>query len=141
MFYHEYFNLKKLKTLHFKLNYEFISELKILIFQKTVIYTYQARFHCFTDGKTARFNCTSLSCLILYNTIAQYEVFFICKNLCVAANSNVKKTNFYLRNKVSQRITRNGSDVFIQIFEEQPWDKNLSMCWAQSCGIRSRWIS
>ena len=35
------------------------------------------------------------------------------KNLYVSADSNVKKINFYLRNKVSQRITRNGSDVHI----------------------------
>ena len=33
------------------------------------------------------------------------------KNLYVSADSNVKKINFDLRNKVSQRITRNGSDV------------------------------
>ena len=35
------------------------------------------------------------------------------KNLHVGADSNVKKINFDLRNKVSQRITRNGSDVHI----------------------------
>ena len=35
------------------------------------------------------------------------------KNLYVSADSNVKKNNFDLRNKVSQRITRNGSDVYI----------------------------
>ena len=29
----------------------------------------------------------------------------------VSADSNEKKINFDLRNKVSQRITRNGSDV------------------------------
>ena len=35
-------------------------------------------------------------------------------NLYVSADSNVKKINFDLRNKVSQRITtRNGSDVHI----------------------------
>ena len=33
------------------------------------------------------------------------------KNLYVSADSNVKKINFDLRNEVSQRITRNGSDV------------------------------
>ena len=33
------------------------------------------------------------------------------KNLYVSADSNVKKINFDLQNKVSQRITRNGSDV------------------------------
>ena len=35
------------------------------------------------------------------------------KNLYVSTESNVKKNNFDLRNKVSQRITRNGSDVHI----------------------------
>ena len=35
------------------------------------------------------------------------------KNLYVSADSNVKKINFDFRNKVSQRITRNGSDVHI----------------------------
>ena len=33
------------------------------------------------------------------------------KNLQDSADSNVKNINFDLRNKVSQRITRNGSDV------------------------------
>ena len=33
------------------------------------------------------------------------------KNLYVSADSNVKNINFDLRNKVSQRITRNDSDV------------------------------
>ena len=36
------------------------------------------------------------------------------KNLYVSADSNVKKINFDLRNKVSQRITRNGSVVHIE---------------------------
>ena len=35
------------------------------------------------------------------------------KNLYVSADSNVKKINIDLRNKVSQRIIRNGSDVHI----------------------------
>ena len=35
------------------------------------------------------------------------------RNLYVSADSNVKKIYFDLRNKVSQRITRNGSDVHI----------------------------
>ena len=35
------------------------------------------------------------------------------KNLYVSADSNVKKINFDLRNKVSERITRNGSAVYI----------------------------
>ena len=46
------------------------------------------------------------------------------KNLYVAADSNL--INFNLRSKLSQRITRNGSDVHIlKIVEEQPWDKKL----------------
>ena len=39
------------------------------------------------------------------------EASFMYKNLYVSADSNVKKINFDLRNKVSQRITRNGSHV------------------------------
>ena len=35
------------------------------------------------------------------------------KKSYVSAGSYVKKINFDLRNKVSQRITRNGSDVHI----------------------------
>ena len=35
------------------------------------------------------------------------------KNFHVSAYSNVKKINFDLRNKVSQRTTRNGSDLHI----------------------------
>ena len=37
------------------------------------------------------------------------------KNLYVSADSNVKKINFDLRNKVSQRITRNRSGVHIGV--------------------------
>ena len=33
------------------------------------------------------------------------------ENMYVSADSNVKKINFDLQNKVSQRITRNGSDI------------------------------
>ena len=39
------------------------------------------------------------------------EASFMYKNLYISADSNAKKINFDLRNKVSQRITRNGSDV------------------------------
>ena len=35
------------------------------------------------------------------------------KNLYASADSNVKKINFVLRNKVSQRITRHGFDVHL----------------------------
>ena len=36
------------------------------------------------------------------------------KNLYVVADSNVKNIKFHVRNKVSQRITRNDSDVHIR---------------------------
>ena len=75
---------------------------------------------------------------INFNSILELnEASFIYRNLYVSADSNVKKINFDLRNKVSQRITRNGSYVHIDI-EEQQRDKKLSQYPAQSCGIRSR---
>ena len=40
-------------------------------------------------------------------------MYLAAKNQYVSAESNVKKINFDLRNMVSQRITRNGSDVHI----------------------------
>ena len=59
------------------------------------------------------------------------------KNMSVSEVSNVKKINFDLRNKVSQRITRNGSDVHIDYRRQALGDKKLSHYRAQSCGIRS----
>ena len=51
---------------------------------------------------------------INFNSILQLnEASFMYKNLQVSADSNVKKINFDLRNYVSQRITRNCSDVHI----------------------------
>ena len=51
---------------------------------------------------------------INFNSILQLtEASSMYKNLYVSADSNVKKIHFDLRNKVSQRITRNGSDVHI----------------------------
>ena len=47
------------------------------------------------------------------------------KNLYVSADSNVKRINFDLRNKVSQRITRNGSDIHI--------DYRRTACETKSC--------
>ena len=41
------------------------------------------------------------------------ETYFMYKNLYASADSNVKKIIFDFRNKVSQRITINGSDVHI----------------------------
>ena len=45
------------------------------------------------------------------NILRLNEISFMYKNLHVSANSNVKKIKFDLRNKVSQRITRNSSGV------------------------------
>ena len=51
---------------------------------------------------------------INFNSILRLnEASFMYKNLYVSADSNVKNIKFDLRNKVSQRITRNGSDVHI----------------------------
>ena len=41
------------------------------------------------------------------------EASFMYKNMHASADSNVKNINFDLRNKVSQRLNRNGSDVHI----------------------------
>ena len=41
------------------------------------------------------------------------EASFMYKNMYGSADSNVKMINYDLRNKVSQRITRNGSDLHI----------------------------
>ena len=49
------------------------------------------------------------------------------KNLYVSADSNVKKINFDLRNKVFQRITRNGSDVHIDYQRAAVWQKAVSV--------------
>ena len=43
------------------------------------------------------------------------------KNLYVAADSNVKKINFDLKNKVSQWITRNCSDVLSSGLSGSGW--------------------
>ena len=49
---------------------------------------------------------------INFNSILRLnEASSMYKNLYVSEDSNVKKINFDLRNKVSQRITRNASDV------------------------------
>ena len=51
---------------------------------------------------------------INFNSILRLnEASFMYKNQHVSADSNVKKINFDLRNKVTQRKTRNGSDVHI----------------------------
>ena len=53
------------------------------------------------------------------------------KNLYVLADSNVKKINFDLRNKVSQRITRNCSDVYIDYRITAVEQKSLSVSGAK----------
>ena len=51
---------------------------------------------------------------INFNSIFRLnDASFMYKHLYASADSNVKNINFDLRNKVSQRITRNGSDVHI----------------------------
>ena len=76
-----------------------------------------------------------------FNSILQLnEASFMYKNMYISADSNVKKINFDLRNKVSQRITRNGSDVHID-YRRTAVGKKLSQYQGQSCGIRSWWIS
>ena len=53
------------------------------------------------------------------------------KNLYVSADSNVKKINFDLRSKVSQRITRNGSDVHIDYCRTTVGKKAVSVSGAK----------
>ena len=55
------------------------------------------------------------------------EASFMYKNLYVSADSNVKNINFDLRNKVSQRITRNGSDVHIDYRRTAVGQKTVSV--------------
>ena len=59
------------------------------------------------------------------------------KNLYVSADSNVKIINFDLRNKVSQKITRNGSNLHVDYRRTAVEPKAVSQYRAQSCGIRS----
>ena len=49
------------------------------------------------------------------------------KNLYVSADSTVKTINFDLRNKVSQRIIRNGSDVHIDYRKTAVGQKAVSV--------------
>ena len=55
----------------------------------------------------------------------------MCENLYVSADSNVRKINFDLRNKVSQRITKNGSDVHIDYRRTAVGQKAVSVSDAQ----------
>ena len=53
------------------------------------------------------------------------------KNLYASADSNVKKINFDLRNKVSQRITKNCSDVHIDYRRTAAGQKAVSVSGAK----------
>ena len=55
------------------------------------------------------------------------------KNLYVSADSNVKMIDLDLRNRVLQKVTRNGTDVYID-YRRTHWDKKLSQYRAQSSG-------
>ena len=52
-------------------------------------------------------------------------------NLYALADSNAKKINFDLQNKVSQRITRNGSDVHIDYRRTAAGQKAVSVSGAK----------
>ena len=69
---------------------------------------------------------------INFNSILQLnEASFMYKYLYVSADSNVKKINFDLRNKVSQRITRNHSDVHIDYRRTAVGQKAVSVSGAK----------
>ena len=69
---------------------------------------------------------------INFNSILQLnEASFMYKNLYVSAASNVKKINFGLRKKLSQRITRNGSDVHIDYRRTAVGQKAISVSGAK----------
>ena len=69
---------------------------------------------------------------INFNSILRLnEASFMYKNLYVSADSNLKKINFFLRNKVSQRITRNGSDVRIDYRRTAVGQKAVSVSGAK----------
>ena len=54
------------------------------------------------------------------------------KNMYISADSNVKKINFDLQNKVSLRITRNGSDVHIDYRRTTVGQKPVSVSFAKA---------
>ena len=69
---------------------------------------------------------------INFNSILRLnETSFMYKNLYVSADSNLKKIKFNLRNKVSQRITRNGSDVHIDYRRTAMGEKPVSVSGAK----------
>ena len=69
---------------------------------------------------------------INFNIILQLnETSFMYKNLYVSTDSNVKMINFDLWNKVSLRITRNGSDVHIDYRRTAVGQKAVSVSGAK----------
>ena len=69
---------------------------------------------------------------INFNSIFRLnEALFMYKNLCGSSDSNVKKINFDLRNKVSQRITRNCSDLHIDYRRTAVGQKTVSVSGAK----------
>ena len=67
-----------------------------------------------------------------YSILPLNKASFIYKNLYVSADSNVKKIiNFDLRNKVSQRITKNGSGVQIDYRRTAVGQKAVSVSGAK----------
>ena len=71
---------------------------------------------------------------INFNSVLRLnEASFVYINLYVSADSNVKKLYFDLRNKVSQRITRNGSDVHINYRRTAVGQKAVSVSGAKLC--------
>ena len=67
-----------------------------------------------------------------FNSILRLnEASSMYKNLYVSADPNVKKINFCLRNKVSLRITRNGSDVHIDYRRTTVGQKAVSVSGAK----------
>ena len=69
---------------------------------------------------------------INFNSILRLnEASYMNKHQYVSADSNVKNINFDLRNKVSQRITRNGSDVHIDYRRPAVGQKAVSVSGAK----------
>ena len=71
---------------------------------------------------TRDFSFESSLCILELN-----EASLIYKNLYASADSNVKKINFDFWNKVSQRITRNCSDVHIDYQRRAVGQKAISV--------------
>ena len=69
---------------------------------------------------------------INFNSILRLnKASFMYKELCVSTDSNIKKINFDLRNKVPQRIPRNGSDVHIDYRRTAVGQKPVSISGAK----------